>query len=158
MDQFAEGSLSPNASQHSTYFVIDTVSGIPLEVVARFQVNMFMEPIPELSMFKHLKRPLFMPAFWFETKMELADDMKIKVWLLSNLEGVMVAMGLGVALLAVAIVVILAVVRCTSRKRQQPIMDQLTPPPTPDADEVSDSSLRPLIDEEQPGNSTLAKS
>ena len=38
LSQFANGSLSPAADKHSTYFVIDPVSGIPLEVVARFQV------------------------------------------------------------------------------------------------------------------------
>ena len=49
VNQFSEGSLSPDSDAHSTYFVIDPTSGIPLTVVARFQVNMFIEPIKGMT-------------------------------------------------------------------------------------------------------------
>ena len=49
VNQFSNGSLSPDSDAHSTYFVIDPTSGIPLTVVARFQVNMFIEPIKGMT-------------------------------------------------------------------------------------------------------------
>merc|ERR1712110_49221 len=42
LGQFSEGSVSPDAEKHSSYFIIDPTSGIPLTVVARFQVNVFV--------------------------------------------------------------------------------------------------------------------
>ena len=110
LSQFSKGSLSPDKEKHSTYFVIDPASGIPLTVVARFQVNLFVEPIKgeqntnwnghllvlfeyifpslsaELNMFKNLKNELFFPAFWFETTMVLDDGMKTQLWFLSNIQ------------------------------------------------------------------------
>ena len=86
VSQLSQGSVNPDPERHSTYFVLDTTSGIPLAVTARFQVNLFIEPIKELNMFKNIKGPLFFPAFWFETTMVLDDGMKTQLWLLSNIQ------------------------------------------------------------------------
>jgi len=109
LDQLSEGSLSPDAEKHSSYFIIDPTSGIPLTVVARFQVNIFIEPIKELNMFKNLKHELFFPAFWFETTMVMNDGMKTQLWLLSNIQYVMIAMGIGMTLVISGIFLVVCI-------------------------------------------------
>ena len=71
----------------STFLLVsDPQSGIPLEVFARFQANVLIEPSNELSMFKNFKNPIFIPAFWFETKMALPDNLVLQMWALTNLQ------------------------------------------------------------------------
>lgn len=38
---------------------------MPLEIAARFQLNLLIDPIPRLNMYKDVPR-LFMPVLWFE--------------------------------------------------------------------------------------------
>jgi len=163
VDQFTKGSLAPNASRHSTYFVLEPTSGIPIEVVARFQVNFFMEPIKELSMFKGLKGPLFFPAFWFETKMVLTDQMKMGVWILANLHSLLLAIGVGQALLVLAVLAVLRIHRSAKAKATKAtepklrstsasygatagdVTDDVTGNVEEEEEEVSDNSVGPLI-------------
>lgn len=164
VSKFSNGSLSPNKEAHSTYFVIDPTSGIPLTVVARFQVNMFVEHIKELNMFKNLKETVFFPAFWFETTMVLDDAMKGQLWILSNIQSVMIAIGVGMALLTIGILLVIAL-RQMATKGKSPLLPchlfrrgeaEATPaaaaPEEPSTgvvrEEVSDSSVSPLIRED----------
>jgi len=121
VSQLSQGSVNPDPERHSTYFVLDTTSGIPLAVTARFQVNLFIEPIKELNMFKNIKGPLFFPAFWFETTMVLDDGMKTQLWLLSNIQSVMICMGMISALLVVAILAVICI-RQMAQKGRSPLL------------------------------------
>lgn len=40
--------LNPNQKDHEFYMVLEPKTGVALEVAARFQVNMLVEPIPLL--------------------------------------------------------------------------------------------------------------
>ena len=88
---------------------LDPQSGIPLEVIARFQANILIEPSKELHMFSQFKKPIFIPAFWFETKMSLPDNLKFQMWAMTNLQMIfeitgyaLLASGIG-ALIVIAI-------------------------------------------------------
>ena len=67
---------------------LEPQSGIPLEVMARFQANILVEASSGMMMFKNFKNPVFIPAFWFETKMSVPDELKLQMWVLSNLENI----------------------------------------------------------------------
>lgn len=58
------------------------MTGAPLEVTIRMQANLLVQPIEELSLFQDVPR-IFMPAFWFEQKFvmdeEMAKQIKIAV-------------------------------------------------------------------------------
>ena len=41
--------MSPDKSKHEFYMVLEPKTGIALEVAARFQVNMLVEPIEKVS-------------------------------------------------------------------------------------------------------------
>jgi len=93
INQFVEGSLNPDEAKHQTSIVIEPKSGIPLEVIVRLQVNILIEPSNILELFEGFERSTFMPAFWFETRMTLPDDLKIQMWLLSNISYIMATVG-----------------------------------------------------------------
>ncbi|ALC38826.1 santa-maria [Drosophila busckii] len=82
-DQFyvdqVEG-LQPDQQAHEFYMIVAPDTGIPLEVAARFQVNMLVEPIDGISLYTDIPR-IFFPLIWFEQKVritpELADQLKL---------------------------------------------------------------------------------
>ncbi|KAH8377767.1 hypothetical protein KR093_007059 [Drosophila rubida] len=72
--------LAPDREQHEFYMVVEPRTGIPLEVAARFQVNMLVEPIDGIELYTDVPR-IFFPLIWFEQKVritpELADQLKL---------------------------------------------------------------------------------
>ncbi|KAM8716243.1 hypothetical protein ACLKA7_003171 [Drosophila subpalustris] len=72
--------LQPNKEDHEFYMVVEPRTGIPLEVAARFQVNMLVEPIEGITLYTDVPR-IFFPLIWFEQKVritpELADQLKM---------------------------------------------------------------------------------
>jgi scavenger receptor class B protein 1 len=97
----AKGSVQPNKTAHETVFIFEPVSGVAMKVLARFQVNIKMDKIKELSAFKKLGGTFFLPTIWFETAMVLPQQLTDKMWYLSNLRlfmmiaaGVLMAIGI----------------------------------------------------------------
>ncbi|CAF4893469.1 unnamed protein product [Pieris macdunnoughi] len=59
--------LSPDPKKHSFYFGVEPKLGVPVDVSARFQFNVFIEPTPNIAMFESAPRMLF-PVFWVQQK------------------------------------------------------------------------------------------
>ncbi|XP_017060504.1 protein peste [Drosophila ficusphila] len=92
--------LSPNQADHEFYMVVEPSTGIPLEVAARFQVNMLVEPIQGIQLYTGIPK-VFFPLIWFEQKVritpEMADQLKVlPIVLLSGhiFAGVCLAIGI----------------------------------------------------------------
>uniref|UniRef100_A0A182TBK9 Uncharacterized protein n=1 Tax=Anopheles maculatus TaxID=74869 RepID=A0A182TBK9_9DIPT len=58
----------PDPKLHRSHFMINPVSGLPLELSVKFQINMVLD---DLSGMKHCERfsNLVVPALWFEITM-----------------------------------------------------------------------------------------
>ena len=91
----AENSTNPDKEKHETKFVFEPISAVPLQVAARFQVNIKLDRIKELPAFKNLPEMSYIPFFWSENTMEMPEDMASKMWYLSNLKIIFIAMGAG---------------------------------------------------------------
>ncbi len=107
IDQLAPGSMHPDKDKHETTFLVEPLSGLPVDVAARFQVNFRLINIDNMQLFKYLAEELYVPTVWFESKIYLSSTMLTEVWLLSNLVTIFTAvgcilLGLGMALFAVA--------------------------------------------------------
>ena len=85
--------LKPNKTLHETKFVFETVSGVPMKVSARFQVNVKLDQIEELDVFKNLPKITYLPMAWFDTSMELPKTLTSQMWYLSNLKAILISMG-----------------------------------------------------------------
>lgn len=86
-------SLKPDKKRHETKFVYEPVSGVPLSVAARFQVNIRLDQIPELSAFKTLPKRAYFPFFWSEMTMQMPEKMATQMWFLSNLKLIFIVLG-----------------------------------------------------------------
>lgn len=63
--QGVEG-IRPDPKQHQMYLDIEPKMGITVNAAAKFQVNVWIENIPEIPFFEDLHERRFYPVFWFE--------------------------------------------------------------------------------------------
>ncbi|XP_069071481.1 scavenger receptor class B member 1 isoform X2 [Pleurodeles waltl] len=62
--QAVEG-LHPSASQHSMFLDLHPLTGIPMNVSIKMQLNLFMKEVNGISQTKNIK-PVIFPLIWFE--------------------------------------------------------------------------------------------
>lgn len=97
--QFVDG-LKPDQEKHQFYIKMEPNIGIPIEVAARLQVNVMVQPSPNIALFQEAPT-IFFPALWFEQKVripdEMIDELKIAVSMPAigyNCAGILIAIGL----------------------------------------------------------------
>uniref|UniRef100_A0A1I8M439 CD36 family protein n=1 Tax=Musca domestica TaxID=7370 RepID=A0A1I8M439_MUSDO len=66
--------LEPDKEKHEFYMILEPKTGLTLEVAARFQVNMLVEPIKGISIYEDVPR-IFFPLIWFEQKVRITPDL-----------------------------------------------------------------------------------
>lgn len=59
--------LEPSASDHDFYLVLEPRTGIPLEVAARFQINIMTSPVQDIAFATDLPTRFF-PMLWLEQR------------------------------------------------------------------------------------------
>lgn len=70
--------MSPSKDKHEFYITLEPMTGIPLDVAARFQINMLIRPIPNVSLYQHAPY-MFFPVLWFEQKVTIPFDMASEI-------------------------------------------------------------------------------
>ncbi|KAH8412029.1 hypothetical protein KR222_007038 [Zaprionus bogoriensis] len=73
--------LEPEQQHHEFYMVVEPSTGLPLEVAARFQVNMLVEPIQGLTLYTDIPR-IYFPLIWFEQKVRITPELAARLKLL----------------------------------------------------------------------------
>ncbi|KAK2581278.1 hypothetical protein KPH14_008068 [Odynerus spinipes] len=68
--------MNPNEEDHNFYITLEPTTGIPLEVAARLQVNMLLQPSNIVSLFKNVPKVYF-PIFWFSLKVQAPEDLAL---------------------------------------------------------------------------------
>nr|CAD7425436.1 unnamed protein product [Timema monikensis] len=75
----------PDPKKHESYFVIEPNSGLPVDVAARFQINMALGDISSISRVERFK-DLVMPMLWSEIRMEgLPESLNNRFYLYLNI-------------------------------------------------------------------------
>jgi len=132
--------LNPSHDKHRTYMNIEPESGVPTKVSAKFQLNVLMDKVDDVTMFEKLPRS-FVPVMWYENAAGTPHNMVFQMKLISDLETMLGGMGWamiggGVASFLIYSIILLA--SCRSRD------DQDTQILTTDSiveDSVSDSEV-----------------
>lgn len=70
--------LNPTKEDHEFHIVLEPMTGIPLDVAARFQINMLIRPIPNIALYQDAPT-MFFPVLWFEQKVAITDEMAADV-------------------------------------------------------------------------------
>ncbi|CAH2077138.1 unnamed protein product, partial [Iphiclides podalirius] len=66
--------MEPDPERHSFYFAVEPRLGVPLDVSARFQFNVWIEPTPNIELYANVPKMLF-PIFWVEQRVRMEDQL-----------------------------------------------------------------------------------
>ncbi|XP_068632464.1 protein peste-like [Battus philenor] len=64
--------MEPDPEKHAFTFAVEPRLGVPLEVAARFQLNIWIEPTPNIDLYENVPKMLF-PIFWVEQRVRVED-------------------------------------------------------------------------------------
>ncbi|BES93072.1 Sensory neuron membrane protein 1 [Nesidiocoris tenuis] len=101
--------LRPNKDKHEIIFVMEPITGVPLQARKRFQFNVDMHPIQFVNLTKNL-RPTLFPVLWLEESLDLGPEIMgfLQARLLTNLTLVdivkwsLIVIGSGVGIAGIA--------------------------------------------------------
>nr|CAD7256559.1 unnamed protein product [Timema shepardi] len=104
--------LSPSSKDHSFYFVVEPEMGVPLQVRARMQINILVDPYTgsNIPLYKNLPERVFLPAMWFTQSVDIDDKLSstVKTALIAKTAGWGVLFALaavGLVLLVIGLVI-----------------------------------------------------
>ncbi|XP_032665958.1 protein croquemort-like isoform X2 [Odontomachus brunneus] len=112
--------LNPNDEDHSFSITLEPITGIPLEVIARLQINVLIQPSDTVSLFKHVPK-IYMPIFWFNLKVEVNKEMAFDLKQLLALPTVMLCTGMIVAIVGLCLIGTVALLYLVKKQRIPPV-------------------------------------
>ncbi|CAD6998341.1 unnamed protein product [Ceratitis capitata] len=110
----AVSGLKPDANKHSFNLAIEPITGIPLEVNGRLQINMMIQPDNDFDIYRDVPKFL-MPMFWFDQVAVLDKKLADKAQLVINLGDY--GYYIGTALLSVGAIFFIVGIVLTVTKR-----------------------------------------
>lgn len=71
--------MKPDPAIHSFYMDIEPELGLPINVAARMQINILLDPAPKIESFPPITKRIVFPMFWFSQTAEVDDEMSKKL-------------------------------------------------------------------------------
>ncbi|KAL1139978.1 hypothetical protein AAG570_006955 [Ranatra chinensis] len=68
--------MNPDPDKHTLYLTLEPNTGIPLEVAARFQINLLLSPSDSISLYKNVPT-IFFPMMWFEQRVTISETLSL---------------------------------------------------------------------------------
>ncbi|KAL7034796.1 hypothetical protein ACKWTF_008098 [Chironomus riparius] len=107
--------LEPNRSKHESYITLEPMTGVPLEVVMRFQLNFLLKDSEDIALFQSCPTT-FIPTLWVEQKYKIDEKMidELKIAVKVPYFGRIV--GLIIFVLGIVCVLITIIIKCITRQ------------------------------------------
>ncbi|XP_011866286.1 PREDICTED: protein croquemort-like isoform X2 [Vollenhovia emeryi] len=97
--------MYPDKEKHELSIVLEPTTGIPLTVKAQLQLNILLQPVANMSMFKNV-RETYVPMLWFAQEVDLTASYASQVKLLLILPSLGTVTFFGIAGIGILIVFI----------------------------------------------------
>ncbi|XP_028159775.1 protein peste-like [Ostrinia furnacalis] len=107
--------MEPDPEKHSFYFAVEPRLGVPLDVAARFQLNIYLEPNPNVALYENVPRMLF-PVFWVQQRVLIDETVAVELAMVRSILdwGATVCAGAALAFATVA-----ALATCFPKKKHK---------------------------------------
>ncbi|KAL7050568.1 hypothetical protein ACKWTF_004126 [Chironomus riparius] len=73
--------MKPDQEKHEMFMTLEPKTSMPLEVAGRFQINILVEPIPRIKMYRNVPTK-FLPIVWFEQSFKIDNKMTFVIKLI----------------------------------------------------------------------------
>lgn len=119
-DQFYRNQVSgmqPNHDAHEMYITLEPNTGIPLDVSARFQINILLSPVPDIGLLENVPR-IFFPVIWFEHKATITEELAAQIKIVLQLPLIVQSFGIFVIVVGLIMIVTAISMSLCSSKRE----------------------------------------
>lgn len=117
--------LNPDKSKHQFYMTMEPTTGIPLDVAARFQLNILVESHPDISLYEDVQR-VFLPVLWFEQHVTMKPEFTGEIAQALSIPTTARICGIVMIVLGAIMVAWSPVERCRQRRRGGAVTDAST--------------------------------
>ncbi|XP_055375827.1 uncharacterized protein LOC129608368 [Condylostylus longicornis] len=98
--------IKPDKKKHEFYIALEKSAGIPIVRNMKFQINMKLQHVQGIDIYKDIKKDVLMPMYWFNRRSELDKETASKIKL--NLAPPIIIISIGYSLAAVGFVILIA--------------------------------------------------
>lgn len=89
------GGMKPNKDLHSFDITVEPTLGVPIDIKARFQVNILLPQLESFLLFRDIPEKYYMPILWFDQRASLSAPLSNEVKLMVELYHVSNSIALG---------------------------------------------------------------
>ncbi|EFN81088.1 protein croquemort [Harpegnathos saltator] len=118
--------LNPNDGDYDFSITLEPTTGIPLEVAAKLQVNILVQPSEIVSLFKNVPR-IYFPIMWFNLTVEITKEMASDLKQLLALPTVMLCTGVIMAIVGLCLIAAVALLYLVKKKPTPPAPAEVAP-------------------------------
>ncbi|KAL0101923.1 hypothetical protein PUN28_018466 [Cardiocondyla obscurior] len=111
--------LAPNDKEHSFTVTLEPMTGLPLEVKARFQINVLLQSSEIVTPYKNMPK-IYMPMFWFELKVQVTEEIASNLSMLLAFPIVMLSVGVMMMVIGVCLIGIIVILHFKKKRRVPP--------------------------------------
>nr|CAH7721426.1 unnamed protein product [Callosobruchus chinensis] len=76
--------MQPDRNKHQFYIIIQPKSGIVMEIYARMQVNMLLQPVNHIRLYEKVPK-VFIPLFYFTQTVHLRDELAANLRMIQSM-------------------------------------------------------------------------
>lgn len=116
--------MHPNPDAHNFTMSLEPTTGVPLNVKAQLQINIYVQPLKYVKMFKDVKHTMF-PMLWFRQTATMTDDLAGQIKLLLKVPDICQYTGyglIGLGTLLFCVCLALTIRRAWPHSDQQPLL------------------------------------
>jgi hypothetical protein len=122
------------------------MTGIPLEVVIRFQANFLVKEVEDVALYQNLPTT-FIPAMWVEQTFRIDEAMTEQLKIALKVPGIGQLIGVVVFALGIAFVIISSIIKCIGGREQQPSEQEVNLSEVKNGNRRQKETSSPLLDE-----------
>eukprot|EP00095_Tigriopus_kingsejongensis_P012252 maker-scaffold472_size162276-snap-gene-0.29 protein:Tk12252 transcript:maker-scaffold472_size162276-snap-gene-0.29-mRNA-1 annotation:"hypothetical protein DAPPUDRAFT_303163" len=110
--QFQDGSIQPDGDRHESRIVLEPLTGIPMEVLIRLQINVRIDPIQGISALANVPKEFYFPVIWFEAHAVATPSVAQTIALLVQMPQIANLIGVILVMIGLIGVIICVSIRC----------------------------------------------
>lgn len=114
--------LNPDKSKHQLYMTMEPTMGIPLDVAARFQLNIMLESHPNIALYDDVPR-IFLPVLWFEQHVTMTPEFSGEIAQALSIPTTARICGIVMLIIGVVMIAWTPIERLLAQKRRDAVKD-----------------------------------
>ncbi|XP_012253563.1 protein croquemort-like [Athalia rosae] len=108
--------MDPNDEKHGFRIILEPTTGIPLDVAARLQINILLQPSQYINLYKDVPT-IYFPMFWFNEHVGITGNLATPLKIFTQLPTIGFYSGIGLIFLGALLVLLAGIIHYLDRRK-----------------------------------------